>query len=335
LKFGGYLIDVTSNFAVPELKQIFKGGGGLFTKRTVRQWLFNTTDPLLARLRPQNPICFLVKNDTSEQQVLQDRIPSTYYTGKNDIDKIAAYIAWNGAKIVTGIWLDNMTVNGTNEEGQFQPLLDLNTNLYSFNEEYAREIELIPVARLNHKGITTQRYEVSNTTLVYNPFFYQTIQGFSNQSSLQHAPIYQSNPHFFGASPYWQNQLIGMKSPDPSTDITFIDVEPITGKVLNVRKMLQVNIYVPPNSLQFLFFNPNVRKGLFYPIMWAVESSLLTDAQAAEIKDKIYLAQYISYYSLPVLISLGIVLLVCPMVYLGIYFKVMRKQDVGAYQAIQ
>lgn len=52
---------------------------------------------------------------------------------------------------------------------------------------------------------------------------------------------------------------------DPNLDLSVVDIEPITGKVLYANKMLQVNIFLAPDTLAFNWFNPGIRQNLFYP----------------------------------------------------------------------
>ena len=95
------------------------------------------------------------------------------------------------------------------------------------------------------------------------------IKGFANISAFHNnTPIFLSNPHFFGCDDKWGKKMTGvLENQNWETDITVIDIEPWTGQTLHVNKSTQLNVYIPENSTQFNLFNPNVTKGLFYPIV--------------------------------------------------------------------
>jgi hypothetical protein len=86
--FLAYFTDATYRVATPYIHSLFEEGGGLFTNRTVVQWLFNATDPLLLWLQPEKPTCSLLVNLTSEDDTRARTEKSILYTGKDDIQQI-------------------------------------------------------------------------------------------------------------------------------------------------------------------------------------------------------------------------------------------------------
>jgi len=150
-----------------------------------------------------------------------------------------------------------------------------------------------------------------------NPGFDQYIEGFANLTSVRNCPIFIGNPHMMLADPYWSQQIVGMKTPDPDRDLTTVDIEPYTGKVLQVNKNLQVNALIPQDTSQFMYYNPGIRTGIMYPIMWAYEKETLTTQLADKIKDQLYSIITIEGIIIPVFAPLGIFLIL-----LGLLFVI-------------
>jgi hypothetical protein len=163
----------------------------------------------------------------------------------------------------------NVTVYGTNDWGQFETMLQKKNIevLDVFDTHYIRTLQLLKTEEVVNQGIDMWRYYLSNATFAPDPLYYQNITGFCNMTGTRNdTPIFQSNPHFAAADPEWLDKVNGVV-PDPDNDYTFVDVEPWTGKVMRAYQSLQVNIYVEQNTTQFNLFNPNVTKGLMYPIV--------------------------------------------------------------------
>jgi len=326
-KFMVYTIRVTVDIARPMLAQIvtFQGGGGIVTARTAREWLFTGVDPLLEYLQPNNPRCAFVMNYTSQEQALMDP-PSLQYTGKGSISKIASYKEWKGKSSINGVYAFGLNVSGVDDWGQFQPFLDYYTPLAAFDTNYIRPIPLVVVDHVEIKGISGHRYFIDNSTWDIDEFFLQSIQGFANMTGAQQAPIFVSNPHMSGASEKWRNEISGIREPN-FADITYADVEPTTGKVINTCKMLQANAYVPQDSIQFNWFNLNMKKGLFFPLFWASETVTISKELAKLLNEAVSLPKYLAKYSLPTMLPLGIGLLIVGIWYTRKVYKSQRKSQ--------
>jgi len=135
----------------------------------------------------------------------------------------------------------------------------------------------------------------------------QYIPGFANLTAMKHAPVFLGFPHMMLAEKYWLQKIKGMKTPS-YVDLTTVDVEPWTGKVVSVSKGLQVNILVPPNSDKFMFFNPKFPVDIMYPIMWAIQVSTITPALADIMITQLYGTLSFIHLSLPVFVPVGSVL---------------------------
>jgi len=168
-------------------------------------------------------------------------------------------------------YAQDVPVYGTNDWGQFEPFLQKKgiSELQVFDTHYIRTLALLKTEEVENEGIKMWRFVLSNDTFAPNPIYFQNITGFCNMSGTHNdTPIFQSNPHFYGASDEWLQKVDGVV-PSPSTDYTFADVEPWTGKVMRANQSLQVNIYIPSDTTQFTLFNPNVTKDIMYPLVRA------------------------------------------------------------------
>jgi len=116
--------------------------------------------------------------------------------------------------------------------------------------------------------------------------------------------MFLGNPHMFLAEEKWRKKIIGMKDLNPVTDQNTIDVEPHLGKVVQVWKCLQVNIY-PEESGPYSFYNGNFTTGLIYPIMWAYEQETITQPLADEIINQLYSTLKFQALAVPIFVPIG------------------------------
>jgi len=278
-----YFLGQAKNASVPKLKEIFAEGGGLITNRTVDQMLWNVTDPLLVILKPNLANARLSVNYTSYEDVYQNQNLSTCFTGKNDTTKIMWFVQENGVSVVTG-FSQNITVEGTNSDGQFQPFMEDYTQLFTWNDQYARLITLVPTEWREIQGIDGMIYMVDNSTWNQNQQFTNDFEGFVNITAVKHAPVFMGNPHMFLADESWGKKLKGILPPDPVRDQTTAGVEPNTGKTIMVSKVLQVNVYVPQSSNIYALFDPKLPTDVMYPVMWVHQTAEITPKLAEELK---------------------------------------------------
>lgn len=89
-----------------------------------------------------------------------------------------------------------------------------------------------------------------------------------------------SSPHFYQADEKFAQDIFGM-TPNKEEHQTAIDINPLTGVVLQAAKRLQINVYVEqiPNFSQ----TGNVRTVVF-PVAYLNESATIDDAAAKKLK---------------------------------------------------
>lgn len=300
-------MDTAKRVSEGILEDIFAQGGGLIAKRTVHQWLWDAPDPLLKLIQPWNPNAHLNDNYTSPEDAQARSGPTVVWTGKSDPSLVFWYITWNGTSEITAYPI-KYNVSGTTEDGQFAPFLTNYQSLSTWNNDYERAILLVPKEEVDVLGLHTHRYMIDNSTFSILPDYYQYLQGFINLTSLRKAPVFLSNPHWAGAEDYWRDRIIGMKPVDFNTDYTTADIEPYLGKVVQAYKNLQVNVLIPEGTDKFIGYNPGIRTGIMFPILWAYEQETINDALANEIKDRLYAIIVFQSVVLPIFIPVGVVL---------------------------
>lgn len=144
--------------------------------------------------------------------------------------QVQEYIQWQGLRNITDLYRIALPVEGVNDIGLFQPFLNMDTDLYSWDTNYIRNIRLVPTGHVSHHGIRMIRYEIDNATFAIDPDLYQTIVGFCNLTNAHNgSSIMLSNPHMFVGDPKYVQMIQGMVQ-DPVVDITVVDIEPNLGQ---------------------------------------------------------------------------------------------------------
>lgn len=126
------------------------------------------------------------------------------------------------------------------------------------------------------------------------------------------APIIVSLPHFYLADEKYVYDVEGMQ-PNGSLHKTIIDIEPLTGIVMNAAKRLQMNADFGPRK--GIAGYENVRQVIF-PLFWVYEGATINDASADRFKSQlvkpIQLGTAVTY----ALLGIGCFITVCVIVYL-------------------
>ncbi|UJR36346.1 hypothetical protein I4U23_029073 [Adineta vaga] len=119
-------------------------------------------------------------------------------------------------------------------------------------------------------------------------------------------PIIASSPHFLEADSTVQKAIDGL-SPDGSKHRSFVDIEPLTGIVMNGSRRLQININVVNDSTISAVSRV---KPLVFPMLWVDEHAEIDQPSADKFHQKvttpIMLVNVIKY----VLLGVGIALVI-------------------------
>ena len=183
---------------------------------------------------------------------INDTYPSIIYTGVGDISDIAEFVQWDGLRKLN-VWPEPSAneINGT--EGLFfRPNLQEGVPLETFQDDAIRSFPLEYTGKVKHKGLQTHRYQLPFSVFQgaftnpenarwgsYNPdgLFYL---GYTQWPEV---PVYASKPHFLDGDPVLREKVEGMH-PNKELHETTIDVEPVTGANIQLKKQLQINMQV-------------------------------------------------------------------------------------------
>jgi len=317
---AAYLGYLNTTFAFPLVQQAFASGGGLFTTRSVNEWLWTGVDPLLTVLEFPAHVN-LQDNDTT-------LLPHTIYTGTGDKALINEYIKWENKTEIL-VWEAPVRVGGTTDGTQFAyPVKD--ENLKIFVDEILRPATFFDAEDVKLHDIKLIRFKGSEENFAVNPLYYQYIPGFANMTVTRQAPIFFCQPHFLQAPGNWTQRINGVSEPEPALHEISIDVEPITGRAMRVAKRLQVNVYIAQDNTWFNTFNPDMYLDAMYPLIWAEDVSELGEDDANSFKNTVYLFKNMA---LGLLISCAIVGAILGLVIPIIILLACRRDE--SYEVVQ
>ena len=195
---------------------------------------------------PRNWIAIQLNNS------INDSKPSIIRTGVGDINRIGEFEQWNGNRRLD-IWPGETAneINGT--EGLiFHPFLERGEGLETFVDDAVRSFPLEYKRRVRPLGLEAFRYQTPPSE--YESAFTNAANarwGSWNPDGLLYAgvtqypvvPVFGSKPHFLDGADELFEKVEGLH-PDRDLHETTVDVEPITGANVQVRKLLQINMQV-------------------------------------------------------------------------------------------
>ncbi|XP_070305689.1 lysosome membrane protein 2c [Salvelinus sp. IW2-2015] len=202
-------------------------------------------------------------------------------------------------------------INGTNG-ASFHPIITKNETLYMFSSDLCRSIYAIYEEESSVMGVPGYRFSppskvFANTT--ENAGFCSPPGNCLGSGVLQvsackqDAPIVMSSPHFYQADEKFVKDIFGMK-PDKKQHETIIDINPLTGIVLQAAKRLQVNVFVEKIPV---FSQTGDIRTLVFPVLYLNESVVIDEISAKQLQ--VIVAEGNVVVNIPfMLIGLGILL---------------------------
>ncbi|XP_059682821.1 lysosome membrane protein 2 isoform X2 [Gavia stellata] len=204
-------------------------------------------------------------------------------------------------------------INGT-DGTSFHPLISKDENIYIFSSDFCRSFYLVYDSSGTVAGIPTYRFVPSamvfaNTTVNPDNAGFCVPPGNCPGTGVlnvsvckQGAPIFLSAPHFYQADQKFIEDIEGMH-PKKEDHETFLDINPLTGLVLQAAKRMQINVHV--RKLPEFFETGNIRT-LIFPVMYINESVLIDEESASKLKHVLLEASVVT--GIPfVIMALGIV----------------------------
>ncbi|XP_049908961.1 lysosome membrane protein 2c [Epinephelus moara] len=289
-------------------------GEGLFITRTVGELLWGYEDALLKALSVMKPDLddvfglFYKSNASNDGEYV-------FFTGQQNYKDFARVDTWKGESTLNWWTSDECNmINGTNG-ASFHPVVTKNETLYMFSSDLCRSLYALYEEDVQVKGIPGYRFSPPSQV-----FANQTVNpanagfcvpagnclgsGVLNVSLCkQGAPIIMSSPHFYQADEKFVQDIFGMK-PKKEQHQTAIDINPLTGIILQAAKRLQVNVYV--EKIPTFSQTGNVRTVVF-PVVYLNESVVIDDASATKLH-MIMVEQNVVVNIPFMLIGLGIIL---------------------------
>ncbi|MFX0017266.1 MAG: hypothetical protein ACFFBT_07600 [Promethearchaeota archaeon] len=281
---------------------------GLLTTRTVKEWLFTAVDNLVNEQDPSEAHVELFSNCSSAAEAeVVDMKSFTVNTGKLDIDQVSNTVKYDGMEVIT-VWEEREKVRGT-DGTQFAPGVSKNDPLYVFITDLLRTVEITYSGTNNIYGIELYRFKLSEETLKINPKYYQSIEGLANMTIDQGIPTFLSKPHFLDASSHLKDSVSGLNPNETLHDI-YIDVEPLSGAVMNAGERIQVNFMVNHTDMWYI----NCWEGIM-PILWLEFGGQITENLANKFKNLVYTAQDLSVILYQGCIGVGAALIIPGMIF--------------------
>jgi len=312
-----------------------------FMQRTVQEFLWGYEDPLLKELKEDFPKIIpsaevsvfnaSVSEVGLEKFLINNGVEVHRNSTTNRIKEVGNIERYNGEATLS-YWTNKYAnmINGT-DGTIWHPDATVNDQVYIFSSDLCRSLRLeYSETRHNTFGIKNYRFVLPantfanisenegfclNSTTANKTHEIQCLP--SGLMSLRSCvklsggtsvsvplPIITSCPHFLDADPSVQSAIQGLQ-PDERIHRSFMDVEPITGTVMNGSRRMQVNLNIVND--------PNIRpvakiKPFVYPMMWLEEHAEIDKKRADEFRSNVTTPMMILNVMKYLLISIGALL---------------------------
>ncbi|XP_046583231.1 lysosome membrane protein 2-like [Haliotis rubra] len=307
----------------------------VFMTRPMKEIIWGYHDPLLKVAKGIDPEWFYTdfvgyfinKNNTDDGVY-------TVHTGETDINLLGVIDKYNGSSYLN-FWSTTWAnmVNGT--DGTIAPpFIQEVKRLPTFSSDVCRSVYGLHSSDVKtSQGIPLHRFtgnqaELGNITLNPDNIGFCTPQtncfgtGVLNVSACQSLDYFQipavvSFPHFYLAEDKYVHGVYGM-SPNKEEHETAIDIEPLTGLVLQAAKRLQINMHVVPIS--DVQQTANI-KPVVMPIFWVNESAAVDDVHAKQLQDLLFTPLLVTDVLKYGLIGIGAAMFLCSAIYAICFLK--------------
>jgi len=322
----------------------------LFVSRTAHEWMWDYIEPLANLLQPNSPPPSFKHNISSPEMARNKTRSFTLDTGVDGVSQVMNSIEFEGYTSINSMYPTDIPVHGTTEDGQFPPFIKCGTTqVGTFNNEYVRYIPF-ECSQTNFPvlNVKTDRFLLPQSVWDASPEMGSYVAGFCNMSGkFNNSPVFLSNPHYYGVPDgKWISRVEGAPTQQNITiDQTRVDIEPNTGKIMQLAKSAQVNLYIPNDTIWFTSvpndttwvtsgYNPNVYRDVMFPVFVGRQTLVITPELAEEITGKVYKALHIRVIIWYVLLGSLVFMTLLAALVGGIAFHRSRKPASG-YLPIQ
>ncbi|OAF72113.1 hypothetical protein A3Q56_00108 [Intoshia linei] len=288
-----------------------------FNNFTINEYVWGYTNQALVefnrRMYTDKPTFFgILSKPTSKNNSIS--VESEIYTGENTNHQIGEYYAYDNKTKLT-YWGDEYAnkLNGTDGTG-WSPSIDKNNILYLYSPDLCRSIPFIFHNDTLVQGIDTFQYvprpamselpnvNPDNAAFCFNGCLNSTMynntalvkkcclgRGALNLFNCKKGEFITTGVHFLGAEQFL-NDSIGVKEPVKETDETWLKIDPITGKVLCAKKLIQTNAHITNVDLLEFVGNTDLKmlNEYIFPLFYVEESGCLTVESSEKLKNKVY-----------------------------------------------
>ena len=241
------------------------------------------------------------------------------FSGVKGVDNFGLINTWNNESELT-YWTTPSCNKINGSDGTiFPPFVDKSDRKYLFSTDICRSIYATYDSDVQQRGIDLLRFTVPTNVFLDHeqnpdntgfctPHGVCLPSGLLNVSSCkQGAPVVMSLPHFLDAAKVVQDGVIGLR-PSEKEHQTILDIEPMTGVVMNAQKKLQVNAYL--RNVSEITPTLKIKDHIVYPVLWLNESALIDAKSAKDFRSAVLTPIYITQaaeYGLMVLGALFII----------------------------
>ncbi|ETN61545.1 scavenger receptor class B, croquemort type [Anopheles darlingi] len=210
------------------------------------------------------------------------------HTGVDDITKLGSMAEWN-YKPRTDFFEDGCgMLNGSAGE-LYPPGLSKEQPVELFTPDMCRTLPLDFEEEVTVHGVKAYKYSGAERAVDNGTLFPETAcfssgeivpSGVLNISSCRFGtPVFVSFPHYYGADPYYLDQVEGL-SPSKEKHQFFMSLEPTTSVPLDVAARLQLNIMIEPYENVGIFSGV---KRVFLPVLWFEQHVIMPPELSGEI----------------------------------------------------
>ncbi|KAK2707125.1 hypothetical protein QYM36_014970 [Artemia franciscana] len=336
---------------------------GLFTRRTVRELLFDGFESamlrdlrgLLGKIVPSSRFNgFVNEKKPGKKANGTDDGNFEIETGKNNPDNLGLIRSWQNSPYLDNYWhnLDGQNscnkINGTDGSifGPFTIGTDKTQRLYVFSTDLCRSLYLTYNSDITHFGIKTRRYTSPQAALaspVDNPenlCFCHDIDHpelchgatLGLESCQFGAPVVMSTPHFYTTTSSELRSDFDGINPSRELHETYLDLDPIVSVPLKARKRIQINLRVK-KSYPFPSFQ-GLKKDYYFPVLWVEEGADIDQATADLLKAQVYAVIYALDITGWAITSIGMILTLAGLLLTVQAFKVSSSDNYSNWRII-
>lgn len=240
------------------------------------------------------------KNDTWDAAA--DGVMTISTGADGDMANIGRVLKWN-KKTETSFWRGKScnAVRGT--DGQFfHPFVQKDEKLEIFAPDLCRTLAIEYIKTTSIRSIELYRFGISSS--FFKPIDHDEdtkcfcvkrsheakqkfckLAGVVDVSTCRKKPVVLSTPHFYNGDPLLRQAVEGL-SPSAANHDTFIDIEPMTGAVLRVRRRLQVNFELLAHE-GYEASQALGEQRLIHPFIWLDQSIVIPDDLAQKLENKL------------------------------------------------